>query len=589
MTLRKRSAISFSAAFCVMTAIFGVAILFVNGRRAREQSYVYCQKIVQSNIELIDTSFLQLKNVARIIATDPDIISAVNYREAHPQVDYSVELYNQRRVAAKIKQLDVLSNITGAVIVGSGGEYLYYYGGSPVRGYSFLDQPWYGDGLAQRSAAAFLNYHPADYLLAPPVASTVSLLMPVQRSSQYVLREPAYLLCDFTLDSFLSRPQSGAGTQIAIFAGMDQVYMPKSLELTSAQQGLLLENLARDQQNFMLPKGSDGTASYLVAAERSDVSGWSILGIESLAPVDEASRANTVFVLLLLVGACGVAMVVSWGISRSILVPMQKLMAKFNAIAEGEDQVQFEATGSVEVDKIAATARHMLTRTSELNAQFLADEKQLAEEQLKVLQHQINPHFLNNVLQSLKALAVCGDTAAISKITTLLGKLLTYSVYTPYEKVPLSEELDYTETYLALQNLRFSQKIASTVSCAEELRGFPVPKMIIQPLVENAIEHGMDKNQGGHVSVIADRDGDEIFIAVTNTGGVIPPERLVRLNGRLHERQVYQETASIGLLNVLARLQNCYGSGADLQIFSREGMNTSVVITIPAQKGSEPC
>lgn len=139
---------------------------------------------------------------------------------------------------------------------------------------------------------------------------------------------------------------------------------------------------------------------------------------------------------------------------------MDKLMKSFEAIVGGRENMRFEATGSVEVDRIASTAERMLARTAELNTKLLEDEQRLAEEQLGALQHQINPHFLNNVLQSIKALAVCGNVEAGLRSTTLLGKLLTYSVYTPYEKVLLRGSWSISEITLSCKMSVFPRKLS---------------------------------------------------------------------------------------------------------------------------------
>lgn len=226
----------------------------------------------------------------------------------------------------------------------------------------------------------------------------------------------------------------------------------------------------------------------------------------------------------------------------------------------------------------------MLKKNDQLTAEIVEESKQRVQAQMRALQHQINPHFLNNILQSLKALAVCGDTEAISKVATLLGKLLTYSVYDPYDMVPLAREFEYTGTYIALQNIRFQNKILYTVDLPEAAEQFLVPKLIIQPLVENAIEHGFISSEGGRIILSADLDEKEMYIAVTNTGRVIEAEQVERLNCMLHEKKADAQGTSIGMLNVLARLKSCFGSGADLRVMSRDGMNTSIVLTLPYGK-----
>lgn len=583
LSLKKKLVLGFSVTFCLVITGFGMLILKTNGTRYQQQSYDYCSKIVEANISLIDHYFEQLSNVTQIVATDRDIVNAVTYRENTAYVDYAVELYNQRRVADKIHQFDVLQDVENAIIVGSDGQYLYYSDRSPKRAYSFLEQDWFRQALPA-TGHVFLNYHATDYLLMPSRSMTVSLLAPIFTSDFYFAGEPAYLLCDFSLDPILQKTGGKNETQIAIYAGTAPVYFPADVGMSRAQLQQLNENLAAGRKAFLLDKGREGEHSYLVSAETSRISGWSILGILPMDSLQALTRSNTLFVLVLL-GACiAVTWLLSNLIARSLLDPMNQLIEKFGAIGRGERNVTFEKTQSIEVDRIAETAMEMLRKNEELTIRNAQEGRQRAQASLRALQHQINPHFLGNVLQAMKALAVCGDTESVSKMATLLGKLLSYSVYSPYDMVPLRDEFDYVDTYIALQNVRFQNRLIYTPDLSPEAASFRTPKLIIQPLVENAVVHGLDISEGGQISVSAGLDEDTVCIAVTNNGKRIEPEKLEHLNRLLREGSADEQEKSIGLLNVRARLKGCYGENADLEILSRDGMSTSVVITIPVHE-----
>lgn len=583
LTLRQKLVIWFSLAFCGIIAGFGILVLRNNGDRYQQQSYAHCRRIVQANIDLADNYFEQLSNVVYIVVSDQDIITSVNYRMNNPDVDYSIELYNQRKVEAKIKQFDVLENVKNAIIVGPSGEYLYYYGASLVQGYAFDEQPWFMEAT-DTNRMRFVNYHPTDYLLNGSEKQTVSLVVPILNASQYFLAETAYLLCDFSLEPILVDPGRDGEVQIAVYNGKDPVHIPSQLALADSQLADLSKHIEEGKHSFVLDACRENRSSYLVVNDTSEISGWLILGIMPLDSIQELRSANRVFVLALMLAAFVVVLGVSALLTRSVLVPMNALIQKFNAIGRGEKNVCFEKTASVEVDLIAETAAQMLKKNDQLTAEIVEESKQRVQAQMRALQHQINPHFLNNILQSLKALAVCGDTEAISKVATLLGKLLTYSVYDPYDMVPLAREFEYTGTYIALQNIRFQNKILYTVDLPEAAEQFLVPKLIIQPLVENAIEHGFISSEGGRIILSADLDEKEMYIAVTNTGRVIEAEQVERLNCMLHEKKADAQGTSIGMLNVLARLKSCFGSGADLRVMSRDGMNTSIVLTLPYGK-----
>ncbi|MBQ4901273.1 sensor histidine kinase [Paenibacillus sp. Marseille-P2973] len=584
-SLRQQMIFSFSIVFIALIVVFGSLILNYNISSYQKQSYDSINKVVKANLSLIDNHLDQLITVSKIVANDQDIINAVTYRNSVQEIDYSVELYNQREVASKIKQLDVLGNITNALIIGNNHEYLYYYGSSPVRGYRFDQQDWfYKAAYMEDKYIRFTNFHPTDYLLNYRNRKTVSVITPIINANQYYAAERTFLMTDFNLDPILSDKNGQGNMQIAIYDGINPVHFANNSHLSTMQKEEISEGLRKGKKSFIVAKSGDHPVSYLVVNETSLVSGWAILGIMPLNEVEELRSTNTTVVIAMVVIACMLVVLLSGLISKSILNPMQSLLQRFNQIASGRRDVSFKESRSKEINLIAETADHMLKNINQLTDEVVEEQRRLATEQLKVLQHQINPHFLNNVLQSIKAMAVCGDTESISKATTLLGKILSYSVYNPYELVELKQELSYTENYIILQNIRFNGLIKYSMSCDEQLDHFLVPKLMIQPLVENAIEHGFEDRKEGHLSIVVEDAGSEIYIAITNDGAAVDSVEVERINSMLSNQDTYKQNQSIGLLNLNQRLKSCYGMQAGVKMLSREGMNTSIVITIPKRK-----
>ena len=584
LTLRWKLVLAFSISFSILLTVFGFLILHNNGTRYRNQSYAYCRKIVEANLSLLDTYFEHLSNMTKIIVSDRDIIYAVNYREKTDDIDYSIELYTQRKVAEKMLQFDVLGHVKNAIIVGSNGEYLYYSDKSPRIGYNFAKQDWF-KAATPAYAPTFMNYHPTDYILSGDGSSTVSVISPIMNMNSYFSGKSSYLLMDFSLRPILASFEGTGETELAIYAGTERVYFPPETGITDSQMAAINDKLENDENSFVIPKGKDGKHSFLIVAEKSTVSGWTMLGLHPMDSLDALMNTNKAFVYILAFVSFLVILILSTQLTKSLLVPMNRLLEKFKRIGNGEKDITFEKTGSIEVNRIAETAEKMLKKSDELSQALIEESQERAKATIRSLQHQINPHFLNNVLQSMKALAVTGDTESVSKMATLLGKMLTYSVYDPYDSVTLGEEFEYTATYVALQNVRFSGRIVYIQTLSDEVKDIRMPKLILQPLVENAIVHGLDTSIGGEINISADLDEDTVVIAVTNNGSVITPEKLKELNELLENGSADERKSSIGLLNVKARLREYYGESANLELMSRNGMNTSAVMTIPLKGG----
>ncbi|MCL2810361.1 MAG: histidine kinase [Clostridia bacterium] len=574
----------FSVAFSLVFIVFGSVLLQYNSNSFREQSYDYCRQIVAARIALIDTYFMQLQNVSRIIANDGDVIEAVAYRNSKEISDYAAELSRQRNIVNKIKQVDVLGNIDTTLIIGNDYHYLYFYGQSPRRGFDFSQTRWFMDAAPTRDLSArFTGLHDTDYLLGDTLP-TVSLIAPIINVAQYDASPLGYLVCDFRLEPILEAEPAPDDIQIAIFDGETPVYFSDAA-FSPKQRGLLMQHLQSGQRSFTLPQDRESVAPYIAVRESSAVSGWTILGIMPVTEIETLRNANTLFVGLLILLSISIIVLLSLLISNSVLVPMQKLLARFNAIASGRTDVDFAPTRSMEINRLSDTAQNMLQSIDRLQKETIAQQALLSREQFKVLQHQINPHLFNNTLQSIKALAVCGDTAAISRITTLLGKILSYSVYNPLDMVPLSQELNYIENYIALQQMRYPN-IEYGIDCDLEAGAVFVPKLIVQPIVENAIEHGFNGVKSGRIDLCVERDGEALHIIVVDSGVGFDLQKLESIRGWLEQPDAQEEGSHIGIPNVHKRIRSIYGPEYGVSILSKPGMHTSVVITLPVKGGA---
>jgi two-component system LytT family sensor kinase len=197
-------------------------------------------------------------------------------------------------------------------------------------------------------------------------------------------------------------------------------------------------------------------------------------------------------------------------------------------------------------------------RTSQLQAQ-------LARAQLAALQLQIHPHFLFNSLNAVAGLIRKQRTEAALSMLAGLGELLRYvldSAATPF--VPLEKELDFAARYLEIQQVRFSDRLESRLDVAPGLLGAPVPTLILQPLVENAIEHGIAREGGGAVEIQVREEPSRLRLSVRDNGpGLEDPGR-----------------DGLGLANTRARLMEIYGAAADIRLDEDEG-GVTVSLTLP--------
>ncbi|KUP21971.1 histidine kinase [Paenibacillus sp. DMB5] len=205
--------------------------------------------------------------------------------------------------------------------------------------------------------------------------------------------------------------------------------------------------------------------------------------------------------------------------------------------------------------------------------------------QLKALQAQVNPHFLYNALQSIASLSLRYNAPKVYDLIYSLGSMMRYSMNTERTQVPLRDELEHVQNYVILQTERFGEEnLRLDIETDEAVLEVIVPKMILQPIVENIFKHGFADGIREAVITISctlDKQG-RLILAVKDNGKGIPEARLAEIAAGL-AHSGGNEHEAIGLSNVLARLRLQMSSGAELQLRSEEGHGVTVTLLIPLE------
>jgi ligand-binding sensor protein len=211
-------------------------------------------------------------------------------------------------------------------------------------------------------------------------------------------------------------------------------------------------------------------------------------------------------------------------------------------------------------------------------------EKALKDAELKALENQVNPHFLFNVLSSINSLALIEDAPKTSEMVYALSEMLRYTLKRNMKQtVMLKEELDYTEKYLKIQNIRLNDGIKVKWEVDDALMDTRVPFMSIQPLVSNAVNHGIfPKEEGGMIRIRAIDFTNRVEVSVTDDGIGMTKSRLKEIQQM--KKKKGQTIESIGIWNTYKRLQHLFGPDADLMVKSMQDKGTTIVLKIPKNK-----
>ncbi len=259
-------------------------------------------------------------------------------------------------------------------------------------------------------------------------------------------------------------------------------------------------------------------------------------------------------------------------------------------VGEGNMDVVIPRLEQVEINAVAVEYNRMLDRMKQLMEISIQREVMVKEAQLKSLEKQINSHFLYNVLDSIKMMAEVRGIYNVSDALLALGKMFRYNLQIDEHIIMLQEEISYLENYIKLCNIRYDYYISLNENVSEEMRKLKVPKVILQPIAENSIIYGLDEMaEDTAIYLKAYMEGECAYIEMTDMGRGMDEETLQSVRqGIVNGRGGEHSTNGIGLYNIHQRLRLMYGEPYGVEIYSKEGCYTKVVLKIRADRKEEP-
>lgn len=268
--------------------------------------------------------------------------------------------------------------------------------------------------------------------------------------------------------------------------------------------------------------------------------------------------------------------------AKNVSAPIRKLTALMKKVEKGDFSVRTGFTRSDEIGVLGQAFDHMTMRINQLVDRVAREQKSLRLAQLQALQAQINPHFIYNTLDLIKYKAMLGEVDDVSAITVQLGRMLRYLANVREDLVAVSFELDFISQYIDIQKRRYDQRINVRMDIDAGIMDVKIPKLILQPAVENAFVHGLENRlEGGRLTVTGGTDGDYIVFTIADNGAGIDKERLEELR-----REHASGGSRIGLSNVGARARLYGDERCGVELLSDVGVGTTIVITIlPREKG----
>lgn len=579
-SIRSTMLVSYSILIVAGLLVFLIISLNYTTETVLRNSSSYTMQLIDQVNADIDSYISYMDNISDVIV---DSIDVQNYLYSS-STDY-VRNQNERRILDQFRILrESRSDIYNIGIIMRDGTYLLNDGTDEPNHYmDFHDMNWYkraleGGDMSFISRSHVQNVIQGDYKWV--VTLSRGLLNP------YTGEVAGVFFVDLNYSAINDLCEKiSLGSKGYIFVVDENggiVYHPQQHLLYSGlRTERVKEVLENDGSTFTTEEGED---SKLYTISKSEKTRWTVVGVaymeELLGNKRETQFAYVLIAMLLFIIAILIASLLSGAITK----PIKALVESMKKVEQGQfKSASLDTIGNNEISTLTKSFNLMLTKIQNLMEQNIEEQRQKRKSELKALQAQINPHFLYNTLDSIIWMAEGGKDREVVLMTSALARLLRQSISNDDEIVTIANEVDYARSYLTIQKMRYKDRLEFSIDVDTDILQKKIVKLVLQPLVENAIYHGIKyKETKGMIWISGKNMGKTIVLKVEDNGQGMTGEQLSRVFEKREQNPLGNHKPSgVGARNVNNRLKLYFGPDYGLKYESEVNVGTVVTITIP--------
>lgn len=320
--------------------------------------------------------------------------------------------------------------------------------------------------------------------------------------------------------------------------------------------------------------------AYRIVYEKMNLTGWVVATVTPqntiLSEVNEVRNSIILIIWLSLF----IILLITFIITTRITKPIIHLKESMDKADHNQFNTSVEVTSNDEIGDLSLSFNHMIARIKDLMEEVVNEQEEKRAAEIKILQDQINPHFLYNTLDTIIWMTETNDENTVPMIEAL-SQLFRISLSRGQEFITIEDELEHIRNYLYILKIRYLDKFEYDIHSDPTIMNYQIPKIILQPLLENAIYHGIKNTENkGHIDIVAEQIGRKIIIEITDNGIGMDTETCNRLLDETVEVQS-KKGSGVGVRNVNRRIKLYYGEEYGLSYHSAEGSGTTVTVTLP--------
>ncbi len=581
-SIRMNTIFLFSA--LILSAVFvflGISIQ-VTRKAVIENSTEYTKQLIGQVNSDIDEYISYMENISTIVVSNMDIreyLSGTDLTEEREAILYDRMLSQFETI------LNMREDIYNIAIYGENGKSVLNHGNQVINpNVDVKSMEWYKKAIAADGKRVLSSSH-VQNLVYDDYKWVVTLSKAIRTKETGVIL--GALLVDLNYSSITNLCQNinigNKGYIFLIDENGEIIYHPKQqLIYTGLRREKISEILACKEDHFITKVDNE---EKLYTMSTSEKTGWTVVGVaninELFSSKEEIQKIYFESALLLLLGALIIAVL----FSNKLTKPITELRNSMKEVEKGNfNEIQLTERGDSEIAMLYKSFNAMTDEIQNLMEDKSRSQKEKYKLELRALQAQINPHFLYNTLDSIVWMAEGAGNREVVIMTASLAKLLRQSISNEEELVTIEKEVDYARSYLTIQKMRYRDQLNFEIDVDPEIYSYLIVKLTLQPLVENAIYHGIKyRETKGTVIIKGHKIDDGILIQVIDNGIGMDEETLLHI---LDKKERDGKRKGIAVENVNRRLKLHYGEDYGLKYESKINEGTIVSIMLPGEEGA---
>ncbi|MCC8045674.1 MAG: sensor histidine kinase [Clostridiales bacterium] len=580
-----QTAILFTSSALIIFAILIVVV--VSLRYTQDEVYAnavsYTERLLSQLNTDVDSYIEYMENISDMVSENADVqsfffndsLSDEELEDVKNRIQMQFDTILQSRT--DIYNIGVIYSQTNALINGDDTEL------NP--NVDVTGEDWYQNAIANPDAFYISSSH-VQNAVKDCYKWVITLSSVVTNKSNP--QEMAVVFIDLNYSS-ISRlcEDNSTGTEGYVYiidAEGGIIYHPQQQLLYGGLKTEHTSDLLENEESYTI--FSENQSSHLYIWSASEKTGWVVVSVARTSELFRNSRQTQFIYCMTAVILLVVAVFISSLVARQITKPVQALRDSMERVQQGHlEGNQVVVEGNNEISSLTNSFNMMSRRIESLVEQNRNEQEEKRRMELRALQSQINPHFLYNTLDSIIWMAESKKTDEVVTMTSAFARLMRQNIGNDAELISIGQEMMAIRDYLTIQQMRYKDKLEFRLDVAADIRNERIIKLVLQPLVENAIYHGLKyKETRGLLTVKGYRVVDDIFIEIEDDGVGMDEEMLLHI---FETHAVNYQSNGVGVYNVQKRLQLYYGPDYGLTYWSEAGKGTCVTVKIPITRVDE--